>query len=135
MLVIIEKLAIGGFVLGRLDPVFGNHAWQCDSDGSCSVQPAWCRRTSELLTKVRGEVVAIPGEEIVFCPKELVRCFAKYSIDLVFGCECKPVEDLLFESATRRVGLGFGPVYAGQASAIVAAVGILSTVDDDSRVQ
>lgn len=80
-------------------------------------------------------MVAVPREKIVSGPEELFGRFVKYGIDFFFGCECKAVEDLTSESATRRVGLGLRPVHAGQARAIMATVGIFPAVDDDSGVQ
>lgn len=79
-------------------------------------------------------MVAVPRQKIVRGAQEFVGRSSQYGVDLFLRGESEAVQDLAFESATWRLGLRFGPVHAGQPPSVMAAIGIFSTVDDDSGV-
>jgi hypothetical protein len=49
------------------------NAWESYAYASGAVDPAWRCAAGELFTEVRGEVVAVFGEEVVGCALELER--------------------------------------------------------------
>jgi len=52
LLVLVEQLAVGRVVLGRLYPFARDHAGQSNADAGSAVEPSGARRTRELLAEI-----------------------------------------------------------------------------------
>jgi len=60
-----------------LDPFPWYYAWESYAYASGAVQPAGTGASGELVAEVRGEVVAVLGEEVVGCAEELLRSLVR----------------------------------------------------------
>lgn len=80
-------------------------------------------------------MIAVSSKEVVRGAEKFVRGVAKCGIDLFLASEREPVEYLAAKGASGRLRLGLGPVDAGDAALVVAAVGVLAAVDDDAGMQ
>ena len=135
VVVVVEQLAVGRLVLGRLDPVARHDAGKGDADAGSAVEPARAGAARQALAEVGGEVVAVLGQEVIGRAGEGVRGLAQDGVDLGGRGEAEAVQQLGLEGAARRLGLGLGPVDARDVGAVVAAVGVLAPIYDDARVQ
>ena len=135
LVLLIQQLPVRRLEVRRLDPVARDDAGQSDTDARRAVEPRGAGPARQALAEVRGEVVAVLGQEVVGGPQELLASRAHDGVDLGLGGEREAVQDLALEGAPRRLEFRLGPVDARDAWALVPAVGVLFAVDDDARVQ
>ena len=74
--VLIKELSIRSIIIRWRYPFPWHNAWESYAYASGAVDPARRWAAGELLAEVRGEVVAVLGEEVVGCPLELERGLA-----------------------------------------------------------
>ncbi len=86
----------------------------------------------KLLAEVRGEVVAVLGQQIVGGALELFARFVDDGFDLVRRGDRETVQDLAAKGAAGWLCLGFCPVHARHPWLVMPAVCIFLAVDDDA---
>jgi hypothetical protein len=127
------------------------NAWESYAYASGAIQPAWGGPACEPLAEVRGEVVAVFGEEVVGGALELLGGFFDDGLEFLFGPEGEAVEDCLSKGAagwflTRTgesvtyvysyfEGYLLRPVYASFAARIMAPICVFLVVDNDAGVE
>jgi hypothetical protein len=68
--VLVKELSIRSIIIRWVYPFPWYDAWKSYADASGAVDPAGCGTAGELFAEVRGEVVAVFGEEVVRGPLE-----------------------------------------------------------------
>lgn len=133
--IIAQQLTISRLEVRRLDPVTGYNARERDANACGSVQPGWARSPRQFLAEVAGEVVAVPGEDVVGGAVEFGRGSLYDGVDLGLGREREALQDLESKRATRWFALGLGPVHARHALPVMSPVCIFLAVDYDARME
>ena len=80
--VLVKELSIRSIIIRWRYPFPWYDAWESYTYASGAIQPARCHAPSELLAEIRGEVIAVLGEEIVGCALEFLRGLAQVSLVL-----------------------------------------------------
>lgn len=151
--VLVKELSIRSIIFRWRYPFPWYNAWESYANASGAIEPARGGAAGELFAEVRGEVVAVLGEEVVGGALEFLGRLCQLAfycgdahwgrvayllyngLELLCGSKGEAVEDGLLEGAAWRFLAGLCPVDARQVPPVVAAIGIFFIANDDARVE